>query len=50
MTAKKTSKDFKNETSKLPESEIDTKEKARDTRDYETMLMDFIRREITGGV
>lgn len=50
MTTKKTTKKFEIEASKLPEFEIDTKEKARDTRDYEVMLMDFIRKEVTGGV
>lgn len=50
MRTKKEAKEFKGESRKIAESDLDTKERARDTRDYEAMLMDFIRKEITGGV
>ena len=50
MRTKKETKEFKEESRKIAESDLDTKERARDARDYEAMLMDFIRKEITGGV
>lgn len=50
MRTKKETKKFKEESRKIAESDSDTKERARDMRDYEAMLMDFIRKEITGGI
>lgn len=35
-------------TKTIEESRLDTEQRARDTRDYEVMLMDFIRKEFEG--
>lgn len=32
----------------VDESRLDTEQRARDQRDYETMLMDYIRKEFEG--
>lgn len=32
----------------IDEARLDTEQRARDTRDYEIMLMDFIRKEFEG--
>lgn len=44
----KTIKDKKDVAKFIDETRLDTEQRARDQRDYEMMLMDYIRKEFEG--